>query len=79
MDSPFCLQYRAFIGRPKVVLADEPTGNLDESTETDIIRFFERMNREQGTAIVLVTHSAEIAARAGRRFRMAGGALAALH
>ena len=66
---------RAFVNQPRVVLADEPTGDLDEETEADVMRFFERVNRERGVTIVMVTHSSELAVRAGRRLRMSHGVL----
>ncbi len=66
---------RAFINSPKIVLADEPTGDLDEETEADIMRFFERVNQEQRITVIMVTHSSELAVRTGRRLRMKHGAL----
>ncbi|MDH4162474.1 MAG: ABC transporter ATP-binding protein [Nitrospirota bacterium] len=64
---------RAFINDPAIVLADEPTGDLDEETEADIIRFFERFNSDKRTTIIMVTHNSDLAARASRRFRMKAG------
>ncbi len=64
---------RAFVNAPGIVLADEPTGDLDEETEADVMRYFERVNGERGVTIVLVTHSSELAVRAGRRLRMRHG------
>jgi predicted ABC-type transport system involved in lysophospholipase L1 biosynthesis ATPase subunit len=66
---------RAFINQPAVLLADEPTGNLDEETEADIIGVIERLNREQKTTIIMVTHNTELAAHASRQFRMKHGVL----
>ncbi|HEY6004629.1 MAG TPA: ABC transporter ATP-binding protein [Anaeromyxobacter sp.] len=66
---------RAFVCSPSVVLADEPTGELDEETEAEVMAFFERVNRERNVTLVMVTHSAELAARAARRLRMRNGAL----
>jgi putative ABC transport system ATP-binding protein/lipoprotein-releasing system ATP-binding protein len=66
---------RAFINAPKIILADEPTGDLDEETEADIMTFFERMNREKKVTMIMVTHSSELALRAARRLRMKHGAL----
>ncbi len=66
---------RAFINNPAIILADEPTGDLDEETEADIIRFFERFNSEKRTTIVMVTHNSDLAARAARRFRMKHGVI----
>ncbi len=66
---------RAFINQPRIVLADEPTGDLDEETEMDIMMFFERMNRENSITMIMVTHSSELADRATRRLRMKGGGI----
>ncbi|MGE5047340.1 MAG: ABC transporter ATP-binding protein [Deltaproteobacteria bacterium] len=66
---------RAFVNQPGIVLADEPTGDLDEETEASVMRFFEQINRERGVTILMVTHSAELAVRAGRRLRMKHGVL----
>jgi putative ABC transport system ATP-binding protein/lipoprotein-releasing system ATP-binding protein len=66
---------RAFINAPGVVLADEPTGDLDEETEAEVMQFFERINRERNVTMILVTHSSELAVRGSRRFRMKQGVL----
>ncbi|MDA8242391.1 MAG: ABC transporter ATP-binding protein [Nitrospiraceae bacterium] len=66
---------RAFINRPDIVLADEPTGDLDEETEAEIISLFTRMNKDAGTTFVVVTHNKDIAALAARRLKMANGAV----
>jgi ABC-type lipoprotein export system ATPase subunit len=66
---------RAFINAPEIILADEPTGDLDEETEAEIMTFFERANREGKVTMIMVTHSSEIALRAKRRFRMKQGIL----
>ena len=65
---------RAFINSPKVVLADEPTGDLDEATEADIMEIFRRQN-EGGTTFVIVTHNQSLAAAARTRYVMTGGRL----
>ncbi|MFN3397112.1 MAG: ABC transporter ATP-binding protein [Sulfurimicrobium sp.] len=68
---------RAFAPQPKLLLADEPTGNLDSATGARIIDLLFELNREQGTTLVLVTHDAELAARCGRRLRLVDGCLEA--
>ncbi len=66
---------RAFIHDPEIILADEPTGDLDEETEAEIMTFFERVNRERNVTMVMVTHSSDIALRATTRLRMKHGVL----
>jgi putative ABC transport system ATP-binding protein len=68
---------RALANEPRVVLADEPTGNLDSTTGDEIISLLRELSDDRGQTIVLVTHNAEIAARAGRTIRMQDGALVA--
>jgi len=57
---------RAFVTRPKVLFADEPTGNLDQQTAQHIIELLFEMNKEQGTTLILVTHDANLAKRCER-------------
>jgi putative ABC transport system ATP-binding protein len=64
---------RALVMDPALVLADEPTGNLDTQTSVEIIDIFVRLNREQGMTVILVTHEAGIAARADRLVRLKDG------
>jgi putative ABC transport system ATP-binding protein len=64
---------RALVGEPRLVLADEPTGNLDSANGHEVLNVLERLNRERGVAVVLVTHDAEVAARATRLIRMKDG------
>ncbi|MBK7565804.1 MAG: ATP-binding cassette domain-containing protein [Propionivibrio sp.] len=64
---------RAFAPKPKLVLADEPTGNLDAATGHQIIELMFAINAESGTTLILVTHDEEIAARCGRRLHMNAG------
>jgi putative ABC transport system ATP-binding protein len=64
---------RAFSTRPKLLFADEPTGNLDASTGAGIIELMSELNRDLGTTLVLVTHDLELASRAGRTIRLADG------
>jgi len=66
---------RAFSHRPKVLFADEPTGNLDAATGATVIGLMAEMNRELGTTLVLVTHDSDLASRARRVLRLADGAL----
>ena len=66
---------RAFIHDPEIILADEPTGDLDEETEAEIMAFFEKINKEKKVTMIMVTHSSEIALRAGTRYRMKQGVL----
>lgn len=66
---------RAFIHRPKLLFADEPTGNLDAETSAPIVDMLFRLNREAGTALVLVTHDPGLAAKARRIVKMSGGAI----
>ena len=66
---------RAFAPNPRLVLADEPTGNLDAATGHQIIELMFAINAERGTTLILVTHDEEIAARCARRMRMHAGRL----
>ena len=66
---------RAFIHRPKLLFADEPTGNLDTETSEPIIEMLFRLNHEASTALILVTHDPSLAARAKRVITMRGGAI----
>ncbi|HKY01955.1 MAG TPA: ABC transporter ATP-binding protein [Burkholderiales bacterium] len=64
---------RAFVVRPKILLADEPTGNLDAATGRDIIDLLFKLNAEAGTTLVLVTHDTALASRCSRQIRLIGG------
>ncbi len=64
---------RALVGEPRVLLADEPTGNLDSANGAEVMAILERLNGERGVAVVLVTHEAEIADRADRLIRVRDG------
>lgn len=66
---------RAFINRPRILFADEPTGNLDADTAAVIVDLLFALNREAGTTLVLVTHDHDLAARTGRVIRLRGGAV----
>ncbi|HYG20532.1 MAG TPA: ABC transporter ATP-binding protein [Ohtaekwangia sp.] len=67
---------RAFITDPKILFADEPTGNLDEENADHIRELLFGMNKEQNTTLVLVTHNLELAQRTQRILKMRGGKLA---
>jgi len=64
---------RALVGDPQVLLADEPTGNLDTASGAELMGILERLNRERGVAVVLVTHDHDIAARARRQVYVRDG------
>ena len=68
---------RAFVVRPKLLLADEPTGSLDADAGAEIIRLLFEMNREYGTTLVMVTHDETLAARCSRVVRLAAGRIVA--
>jgi putative ABC transport system ATP-binding protein len=68
---------RAFASEPKILFADEPTGNLDAETGGRIVDLMVRLNAESNTTLVLVTHDPDLAGRAGRVLRIAGGRLVA--
>jgi len=67
---------RALINHPRLVLADEPTGSLDHDTAESLVELLLELNREQGSALVVVTHSADLAARMDRTYRLQSGHLA---
>ena len=64
---------RAFANRPRILFADEPTGNLDARTGHMIVELMAELNRDLGTTLVLVTHDPDLAARAHRTIRLADG------
>ena len=66
---------RAFVTSPSIVLADEPTGNLDAATGAQVIDLMFELNRERHATLVLVTHDESLSARCGRVIRLAGGRL----
>ena len=66
---------RATLLRPKVLLADEPTGNLDEKTGSMVMDLLLELNRAEGMTLVVVTHNRELAARMGRRLELKSGEL----
>ena len=68
---------RAFMNGPELVLADEPTGDLDEETENDMMQFFLQMNKERGTTFIMVTHNSDLARKTQQQFRMHNGVISA--
>ncbi len=66
---------RALLNKPDIILADEPTGDLDEDTEAEIMNLFEEINQKQGVTIILITHNLELAGKAQKKYRMSKGQL----
>jgi putative ABC transport system ATP-binding protein len=66
---------RALVGRPSIVLADEPTGNLDSAVGAGIMDLLFELNREDGTTLVVITHDREVAGRFPRRIEMRDGGI----
>jgi putative ABC transport system ATP-binding protein len=64
---------RAFVSKPKILFADEPTGNLDAATGAQVIELMLELNRTQGTTLILVTHDEALAHRCDRQLRLAAG------
>ncbi len=64
---------RALVGRPAMILADEPTGNLDPKTSQDVFELFARLQAERGVAFVIATHNLDLARRADRLVRLVDG------
>jgi len=64
---------RAFVTKPKILFADEPTGNLDAATGAQVIELMLELNRTQGTTLILVTHDEALAQRCDRQLRLANG------
>ncbi|HMA81216.1 MAG TPA: ATP-binding cassette domain-containing protein, partial [Candidatus Binatia bacterium] len=66
---------RAFMNQPKILFADEPTGNLDAETAREVIKLIFDLNATRGTTLVLVTHDRELTQQASRTIRLRGGRL----
>ena len=66
---------RSLANNPSLILADEPTGNLDQTSTDRVVALLERLPADHGCTLVIVTHDAAIAARAGRQLRLTGGRL----
>lgn len=64
---------RAFVTQPKILFADEPTGNLDAATGAQVIELMLELNRAQGTTLILVTHDENLARHCGKQLRLAAG------
>jgi len=69
---------RALVSKPAIILADEPTGNLDSKSGQEILQIFEALNRERGITVVMVTHDAEVGGRAGRTVQLLDGSVSGL-
>jgi len=69
---------RSFMNNPELILADEPTGDLDEETEHDMMQFFLRMNREHGTTFIMVTHNSDLARQTQQHYRMDRGVISSV-
>ena len=64
---------RSLVNDPSILLADEPTGNLDTRTSVEVMQIFQRLNRERGITVILITHEADIADYGSRIIRFRDG------
>lgn len=67
---------RAIVMKPPLILADEPTGNLDTSSGSQVVELLERLGSESGVTIIVVTHDAELGSRAARQIKIVDGSIA---
>ena len=70
---------RAFMNDPEIILADEPTGDLDEETEAEIMSLFRKLNEEKKITFIFITHNLELAKYAQRQLRMTQGSVQEIH
>ena len=68
---------RALFNRPRILLCDEPTGNLDDTTGREVIRFFQELNRDEGVTLLIVTHEERVSQAAARVVRILDGEIVA--
>jgi len=66
---------RAFVNEPEIIFADEPTGDLDEETEQEVVNLFKKINAERETTFLIVTHSSDLAAQTRKQYTMKNGVL----
>jgi ABC-type lipoprotein export system ATPase subunit len=66
---------RALVNRPRILMGDEPTGNLDSKTSRDVLELFDRLNRDEGLTLILVTHNLDVARHARRHIVLRDGEL----
>ena len=66
---------RAVVTDPVILVADEPTGDLDEETEADMMQFFKKMNEEKGITFIMVTHNTDLARQTKRQLKMTQGSI----
>jgi ABC-type lipoprotein export system ATPase subunit len=68
---------RALVNRPSIILADEPTGNLDSHTSEEVLRMFQQLNEQDGITLIMVTHDAQVARHARRVIHISDGTIVA--